>query len=164
MIRNPFSLTALIALASVAPGQAPEPREPQTPAALAKARLRAAVHNKRVLIVLQQDGQDLASMIRRDRVVSRAFKYEFEVVVLASGQYESHRRPSLLLEDAQGKRLLKLAEPSFFADEKLRSKELLSAVTPYFCEPVDAQKKLAAAMSMAKKAGKNILIRFDAPW
>ena len=162
----------MLALGAAALGQEPgHDREPVrqkrhavVPEALAAARQRAAVHNKRVLVALPQEGQDLAQMLKRDRTVSRKFLYEFEVVQLDADFDRSVERPAMLVQDAQGKTMARLAGEAFLKDGALRGAELLAAVQPHFCAPLDAEKKLQAAMVAAKKSGKNILIRFDAPW
>lgn len=158
------SLGLVVALIGAAPAQEPEAKALKAPTELTKARRRAAVHNKRVLVALPKPGQDLAALVRSDRAVSRTLRYEFELVTGGAGLHTSVARPALVVEDASGKRLATFAEAAFLADGKLRGKELLAAVKPHFCAPVDAQEKLAAAMATAKKTGKNILIRFDAPW
>ena len=134
------------------------------PAGLAAARARAAVHNKRVLVALPTPGQDLAHMVQRDRKVSRTFRYEFEVFQAGAELYLPLQRPALLVQDASGRILSHLQAPDFLADGALKGAELLAQVEPLFCAPVDAEQKLAAAMTEAKKSGRNILIRFDAPW
>ena len=163
------SFAALFAIIGAATAQEPagdgrEAAEVVAPTALQKARRRAAVHNKRVLVALPAPGQDLAALVLRDSAVSRTFRYEFEVVTGGAERYASLPRPALVIEDAAGKQLATFASDTFLADGKLRGARLLAAAKPHFCAPVDAQEKLQAAMATAKKTGKNILIRFDAPW
>lgn len=134
------------------------------PAELDKARARAGVHNKRVLIALPAPGQDLARMIQRDRKISRTFRYEFEVVQGDAGLFWPLQRPALLVQDAAGRILSHLKADDFLDGDRLKSAGLLAQVEPFFCAPVDAEQKLADAMAEAKKTGRNILIRFDAPW
>ncbi len=159
-------LAITLALGGLATSQATEAAgvEAVVPADLRKARARAAVHNKRVLVVLPGAEVDLAGLLRRDRAVSRKFRYEFEVYSGDAKLYPSVKRPALLVEDAGGARLKAIAASSYLVDGKLSGEELLAAVEPHFCAPVDAAAKLAAAMVTAKKTGRNILIRFDAPW
>ena len=155
-----------LALGALVPAQTKEGAgiEAAAPAELRKARARAAVHNKRVLVVLPDADVDLAGLLRRDRTVARKFRYEFEVYSGDAKLYPSVKRPALLVEDAGGARLTSVAAASYLAEGKLRGADLLAAVEPYFCAPADAERKLAAAMVAAKKTGRNILIRFDAPW
>lgn len=166
MNRKMQSFALLLALGATAHAQDPDTEEARlkVPAALAKARGRAAVHNKRVLIVLPEAEQDLAMMIKRERTVSRTFLYEFEVVQLSEKEWGSSQRPALLVQDAAGKTLARMDGDAFLDGGKLQGKELLAAVKPHFCEPVDANKKLEDAKRLAVKTGRNILIRFDAPW
>ena len=155
-----------LALGVLAPAQTSEVAgvDAAASAELRKARARAAVHNKRVLVVLPNSDVDIADLLRRDRAVARKFRYEFEVYSGGAKLYPSVKRPALLVEDAGGERLTSVAAASYLADGKLRGEDLLAAVEPYFCAPADAERKLAAAMATAKKTGRNILIRFDAPW
>jgi len=165
MNRRLSSLAALLALAAPmqAQGDAPEPAQ-KVPAALKKARARATVHNKRVLVVLAEEGMDLATMLKRDRSISRKLLYEFETVPLGADVWPLLPRPALVVQDASGKVMAKLAADAFLVEGKVNGKALLAAVEPHFCKPVDAQKKLDDARALAKKTGRNILIRFDAPW
>lgn len=165
----PFAL--VLALGAVAPAQESEAPQKQTQQAqptltaeLRKARARAAMHNKRVLVVLPEDGKDLEKLIKRERSISRTFLYEFEVVSLNSELWKGVQRPSLVVQDAAGKTMATLSSDVFLDEGKVDGKALLAAVKPHFCAPVDAEKKLAAAKKLARKTGRNILIRFDAPW
>ena len=152
----------LLSFAGAALAQAPS--DGGAVAALQKARHRAAVHNKRVLVALPAPGQDLAKMIQRDRSVSRTFRYEFELVQGDAKVFWPIERPALLVQDARGRILSHLEAGDFLAAGKLDGARLLEQVKPHFCAPADAEEKLAAAMAEAKKTGRNILIRFDAPW
>lgn len=156
------ALTWALALSCAVEAQQAAPEE--LPAELVAARARAAVHNKRVLVALPAPGQDLARMIQRDRKISRTFRYEFEVVQGDARLYWPVARPALLVQDAKGRLLSHLVADDFLADGALQGAALLAQVEPLFCAPVDAEEKLAAAMAEAKKSGRNILIRFDAPW
>ena len=103
-------------------------------------------------------------MIQRDRSVSRTFRYEFELVQGDAKMFWPIERPALLVQDARGRILSHLEAGDFLAAGKLDGARLLEQVKPHFCAPADAEEKLAAAMAEAKKTGRNILIRFDAPW
>ena len=166
MNRRLSSLALLLALGApaYAQGDGPKKAAPKVPAELAKARARAAVHNKRVLVVLPGGDLDLATMLKRERSISRKLLYEFETVQLGAEQMADHVRPALLVQDAAGKTMAKIAGDVFLHEGKIAGKALLAAVEPHFCAPVDAQQKLDDARKLARKTGKNILIRFDAPW
>jgi hypothetical protein len=66
--------------------------------------------------------------------------------------------------DADGAALSRLPLAEYFAEGELRSKQLIAKLTPMFCKPLDADQKLAAALADAKKTGRAVFIRFDAPW
>ena len=156
------AITWTLALAGAVGAQQDPPAPP--PPALAKARARATVHNKRVLVALPAPGQDLAAMIRRERKLSRTVRYEFEVVQGTADMFWPLQRPALLVQDASGRILSHLQAADFLAEGELLGSQLLQRLEPHFCPPADAEEKLAAAMAVAKKTGRNILIRFDAPW
>ncbi len=166
MNRTLLAVATTAALGAAALAQAPPQKSAakKLPSELVAAQQRAAVHNKRVLVALPTEGQDLAKMIKRDRSVSRTFLYEFEVVQLAADFEREVPRPALLVQDARGATLAQISAATFLADGALKGAELLAAVKLHFCAPLDASKKLAAAKAEAKKSGRNILIRFDAPW
>ena len=164
MTRRLMTFPVLFALAAGLCAQAEEAAARKVPAELAKARSRAAVHNKRVLVVLPEPGQDLAALIKKDRSVSRTFLYEFETVQLTGDALPKVERPAMIVQDHVGKTLAKLDVTALLDGEKFDGKQLLAAVKPHFCAPVDAEQKLADARKLAKKTGRNILIRFDAPW
>lgn len=130
---------------------------------LNKAQARAKMHNKRVLVVLSAEGEDFALALKRNRAVSRKLLYEFETVAFtgptAMKKWQWQREGSgVIVLDATGKELAR------FAEAELGKDAALAALEPHFCKPVDADEKLAAAMVEAKKSGRNIFIRFDAPW
>lgn len=127
-----------------------------------EASARANVHNKRVLVVLNKEGEDLAKNFKSDRAVSRKLLYEVETVSLpaTAGSHWNWQ------EDASGAVLLACSgkELARFGADELASDAVIGKLQPHFCEPADANQKLGDAMAEAKKTGRNILIRFDAPW
>lgn len=130
---------------------------------LAKAQARAMMHNKRVLVVLSAEGEDFAETLKSNRALSRKLLYEFETVAFTGAKAAKkwdwqHDGSGALVLAAGG------AELARFSAADLAAKKALAALEPHFCKPVDADKKLAAAMVEAKKTGRNIFIRFDAPW
>lgn len=130
---------------------------------LGKAQARALMHNKRVLVVLNADGDDFAKTLKGNRALSRKLLYEFETVsftgakAAARWDWQLEGSGALVLA-ADGHELARFPAAALSADKAL------AALEPFFCKPVDADKKLAAAMVEAKKSGRNIFIRFDAPW
>jgi len=130
---------------------------------LAKAQARAEMHNKRVLVLLNPADEDLAAALKRNRSLSRKLRYEFETVsfrgadALKKWRWQSDASGAVVLA-ADGKELGR------FTHEQLVGDKALPLLEPLFCKPVDAKEKLAAAMVEAKKTGRNIFIRFDAPW
>jgi hypothetical protein len=130
---------------------------------LAKAQARAMMHNKRVLVVLSAEGEDFAKTLKSNRALSRKLLYEFETVAYAGAKaakkwHWQHDGSGALVLAANGDELAR------FPAAELTAKKALASLEPHFCKPVDANKKLAAAMVDAKKTGRNIFIRFDAPW
>lgn len=130
---------------------------------LVKTQATALMHNKRVLVVISEDGDDYTKQLKRNRAISRKLSYEFEIIAFGvdraakKWQWKSEGSGVIAL-DAEGKELGR-----FVADE-LTGKQALVQLEPLFCKPVDADNKLQMALANAKKTGRNILIRFDAPW
>jgi len=152
----PLSLLLVTGVTAQAKKAAPVPN-------LSKAQARAVMHNKRVLVVLSAEGEDFARTLKSNRSVSRKLLYEFETVAFTGPKamkkwgWQKDGSGAIVL-DASGK------ERARFAASDLSADAALAALEPHFCKPVDADKKLAAAMVEAKKTGRNIFIRFDAPW
>lgn len=142
------------------------------PVALQKAMAKATVHNKRVLAVFAQPGEDLAGALQKDRALSRKLLYEFETVALAGADAASAAkqwqlddpRPALVVLAADGAVREKLSPADILAEGKLAGAALLKRLEPQFCPPVDAEQKLAAGLAAGKKSGRNVFVRFDAPW
>lgn len=130
---------------------------------LVKTQATALMHNKRVLVVINEDGDDYAKQLKRNRAISRKLSYEFEVVAFGAvdaakkWQWESEGSGVVVLESG-GKELGR------FTAEQLDGKQALVHLEPLFCKPVNADDKLQLALAEAKKTGRNILVRFDAPW
>lgn len=167
-------LVPVLLLALVGQSHAQEPKPASSPA-LQKATAKAKVHNQRVLVILAAEDQDLAAALKKDRTLSRPLLYEFETVQLtgeaADAMAVAHKmpealqdKPALLVLDAGGKVLAKLARDSFRPDGKLASGQLLDLLKPHFAAPVDAEQKLAAALAQGKQDGRAVFLRFDAPW
>tara|TARA_R110002073_G_scaffold577_4_gene4681 strand:+ start:1007 stop:1507 length:501 start_codon:yes stop_codon:yes gene_type:complete len=130
---------------------------------LAKTQARALMHNKRVLVVLSADGEDFAKDLKSNRELSRKLLYEFETVAFtgaaAAKEWKWQGEGSgVVVTDAAGKELGR------FTEDELAGKAALEKLQPLFCEPVSANEKVADAILEAKISGRNILIRFDAPW
>ncbi len=130
---------------------------------ITKTQARALMHNKRVLVVLSAEGEDLAKDLKRNRALSRKLLYEFETIAFtgaaAAKKWQWQGAGSgVVVTDAVGKELGR------FTEGELAGKGALTKLEPLFCKPVSADKKLATAMVEAKKSGRKILIRFDAPW
>ncbi|HEX5054158.1 MAG TPA: hypothetical protein VFZ65_20435 [Planctomycetota bacterium] len=169
--------TLSLVLAGGLAAQAPErPKaEPAIDAAWTKALAKAKVHNQRVLALLVDDDADLAASLKKDGVLSHPLLYEFETVQWKGKQADAlavqwgfadavQRKPALAVFDAQGKALAKWLPADFTADGKVLSQPLLDKLTPLFCAPVDAEKKLADGIAEAAKSGRAVFVRFDAPW
>ena len=130
---------------------------------LKKAHARATMHNKRVLVVLSAKGDDQLKALKGNRALSRKLRYEFETVsrpvafAATSWKWQGEGSGAIAF-DASGKELGR------FQAADLQGKDALKKLEPLFCKPVDADKKLADALVVAKKTGRNVFIRFDAPW
>jgi hypothetical protein len=128
-----------------------------------KAHARAAMHNKRVLVALSAKGEDQLKALKGNRALSRKLRYEFEAVsspvssAAALWKWQGEGGGAIVF-DASGKELAR------FQAADLQGKDALKKLEPLFCKPVDADKKLADALVVAKKTGRNVFIRFDAPW
>ncbi|HEB52653.1 MAG TPA: hypothetical protein ENI87_05310 [bacterium] len=139
---------------------------------LAKASARAKVHNKRVLVVLDTDGRRLADRLQHTGSVARPLLYEFETVAVAKDEAAAiavHMhlpadRAGLAVLAADGGLRAWLAAETFAVGDRIDGKRLLQMLEPHFCAPVDAEQKLADALRAAKKSGRNVFVRFDAPW
>ncbi|MFK7739739.1 MAG: hypothetical protein AB8H80_05400 [Planctomycetota bacterium] len=143
-----------------------------TDSLLAAAKTRAAVHNKRVLVIGCPAGVDLLATLKKVRAVSRGLQYEFEAVqIVADAGGEMAKKwladdgtAALTILTNDGKELGRMSAATFVEGGTVRAEELMAAWKPHFCPPVDAQQKLTDAMAAAKKSGRKILVRFDAPW
>lgn len=130
---------------------------------LKKAHARAVMHNKRVLVALSSKGDDFLKELRGNRAISRTLRYEFEPVAmpataaLSAWKWQGEGSGAIIFS-ASGK------EIGRFQASDLQGKEALNKLKPLLCKPVDADKKLADALVIAKKTGRNVFIRFDAPW
>lgn len=169
----PFA-ALLLGVAAAAQAGAAKPASPPS-TVLAKALAKATVHNQRVLAILADDDGDLHAVLKKDRAVSRPLLYEFETVTLKGDTAHElavrwklpdalQQRPFLAVLDNAGKLLASIPPTQFLADGKLDGQQLLSQLQPHFCPPVDAETKLAKSLAEAKKSGRNVFVRFDAPW
>lgn len=163
-------LALFAALPATAQGEAsPESIAQRHKAELAAARTAAKVHNKRVLILACPEGQDLQKILRSDRQLSRKLLYEFEVVQFAGGQLakpylEGGDSATLTVESADGKRMMQFGAAEFVVEQAVDGVRLEERLRGTYCEPVDAELKLQAALAEAKQSGRAVFIRFDAPW
>ena len=142
---------------------------------LTRALAKATVHNQRVLVVLNEDGKDLAAARKKDKTLSDSLRNEFETVQLSGKEADAmavqwklpaalKEKPALAVLAADGKLLARLPREEFVAEGGIDVEKLLARLTPHFCESVDAEQKLAAAIAVAKKDGRAVFVRFDAPW
>ena len=171
---KPSFLALALVLAGSTAAQTPEPKTPASPE-LQKAAAKAKVHNKRVLAILTETGQDFAAALKKDKTASRPVLYEFETVQFAGEQAHAlavqwkmpdalQTKPALAVLDTDGKVLASLQRDDFMADGKIASESLLAKLKPHYCPPVDAEQKLAAGLNEGKKSGRAVFVRFDAPW
>jgi hypothetical protein len=164
--------TLLLTIASGLVAQQPKPPDiPELQKALAKAK----VHNQRVLVVLTDAERDIAATLKKDRKVSQPLLYEFATVQLVSEQakaFAAHWRlpedaaktPAMAVLDVDGKLLASVASSEFLVDGAIAGPALLDKLKPFYCTAVDAEKKLTHALAEAKRDGRAVFIRFDAPW
>ncbi len=175
-MRVPSLVPVLFSLVAGASAQdaAAKPASPRPPE-LTKALAKATMHNQRVLAILAAEDCDLHAELKKDKAVERPLRYEFETVTLKGDVAHAlavawklpnalHDRPTLAVLDRDGKVLASIAPAQFLADGKLDGGRLLPLLEPHFCPPVDAEEKLAASLAEAKKSGRKVFVRFDAPW
>ena len=173
-MRFPSLLPMLCSLVAVVPAQQEPAKQPPTTPELTKALAKAAAHNQRVLAILAPDEGDVRAAMQKDKALARTPLYEFETVTLRGDSarvlatewklpYALHDRPTLAVLAHDGKVLTSVEPAKFFADGKVDAKTLLPLLKPHFCVPVDAEAKLAASLAEAKKSGRNVFVRFDAP-
>ena len=147
----------------------------QTPPELTKALAKATTHNQRVLAVFAAEDRDALAEMKKDKTLSRPLLYEFETVTLKGDAAHTlavewklpdalQERPTLAVLDNSGKVLASVSPAQFLVEGKLDGKKLLTLLQPHFCTPLDAEAKLAASLAEAKKSGRKVLVRFDAPW
>ncbi len=162
-------------LGAWATAQTVESKPASLPPELTKALAKATVHNQRVLAIFAAEGRDLHAEMKKDKALSRPLLYEFETVTLQGDTAHQlavqwklpdvlQQRPAVAVLDQTGKLLTSMLPDQFLADGKLDGKKLLERLQPHFCPPVDAEQKLAAAIAEAKKSGRSVFVRFDAPW
>jgi hypothetical protein len=173
-----LAASALIAAGLIA--QQPEPAaaaqpKPAVDAALGRALAKARTHNKRVLAVFAPAATDWAATLKKDKILSRALLYEFEVVQPTDKDADAlatslgfadavQQKPALAVLAADGKLLAKLLPAEFMTDDGLSAQRLLEKLKPHYAPPVDAEQKLAQALAVGKQDGRSVFIRFDAPW
>lgn len=142
---------------------------------LTKAMARADVHNKRVLALLVADGEDLAGTWKKNRAISRTLLYEFEIVQFTGVEADAwaerldypdavKAKPAMAVLDSSGRVLARMQGTELATEGEENAKGFLGRLKPHFAEPVDAEKKLADGLAEAKKSGRNVFVRFDAPW
>lgn len=164
--------SVLLALAASAGAQDPRP---QPAPELQRAMAKATTHNQRILVVLDAVDGKFAATLKQDRTLSRPLLYEFETVSVAgepadvlaeSWHLPPARRdkPAIVVLDADGKMLADVPRAALLPDGKLASAALLAQLKPLYCAPADAEQKLAVAIAEAKKSGRSVFVRFDAPW
>ena len=142
---------------------------------VAAALVCAKRDNKRVLLMYGGNWcgwcYKLDETLTKDPKVRRKMMYEYELVQLTGTAADTfatrhgfaaavQHKPAAIVLDQGGSALAQLlpslvtAEPATFA----------AALKGFSCAPVDAEAKLAAALADAKETGRNVFVRFDAPW
>lgn len=167
-------LCASVAMAQDKPAPAPTPPSEAIASAMAKAK----AHNKRVLIVFEQQEQDatkaLATTMKSNRELARLVSYEFDVVCVDAGHAADVAKahdfaaatldpPAVLVLDAAGKPLAKLAADAIFTGDAVDAKRLMAELGALKVAPLDAEKVLADGLATAKNSDRRVFIRFDAP-
>jgi hypothetical protein len=175
-MRLPLTVPVLLSFAVGASAQ-DAPAKPASPAPpeLTKALAKATTHNQRVLAVFAAEDSDPLAQMKKDRALSKPLLYEFEAVTLKGDSAHAlavqwklpdalQERPTLAVLDNTGKVLASVAPAQFVVEGKIDGQKLLPLLQPQFCSPLDADAKLAASLAEAKKSGRTVLVRFDAPW
>jgi hypothetical protein len=107
-----------------------------------------------------------------DPTLSRKLLYEVEMVPLtgepatkmAACWGVGDDRPAAVMLSDRGVILVRLQADDLVVDGEIAGAKVLAKIERRFCEPVDAQKKLDDALALAKKSGRHVFVRFDAPW
>jgi len=140
-----------------------KPAVPTAAQLLAKATLRAAKENKRVLVLEGSlepaDAVELQASLKRDRKLSRTILYEYELLARATkGKLE------LLILNAKGKEVARSAAEAFTKDGGIAQKKLDAWLQEHKAKPLHARKVLADALAFAKEHNKNVFVHLGAPW
>ena len=72
--------------------------------------------------------------------------------------------PGIAVTSPDGKVVARLGFDDFAKDGAVAASTLESLLAKHKAEPVDAEVKLKGALAAAKKSGRNVFVRFDAPW
>jgi hypothetical protein len=154
------------------------PPEPLRKDLLAEPLTRAKVHNKRIAVLFGKDAgadEELALVIRRNRNLARMIRYEYVDLRVRSATEAKlaerlgladhlEDRIAMAILDADGKVLARNGWADLSREDELDDKRLLAALEPHKCAPLDARAKLKSALAEASKTGRNVFVRFDAPW
>lgn len=175
-MRVPLIVPVLISFvaAAAAQNEAAKPAS-RTPPELGKALGKATTHNQRVLAIFANEDRDLQAELKKDQTVSHKLLYEFETLTLKGDvahalavewklPHALQERPTLAVLDCTGKVLTSITPDKFLDGGKLDGGKLLPLLEPHFCAPVDAEQKLASSLAEARKSGRKVFVRFDAPW
>jgi hypothetical protein len=175
-MRLPLTVPVLLSLVVGASAQdAPAKPASRTPPELTKALAKATTHNQRVLAIFAAEDGDPLALMKKEKKLSKPLLYEFESVMLKGDTAHAlavewkmpdalQDKPTLAVLDNTGKVLASIAPAQFVVEGKVDGSKLLELLQPHFCTPLDAEAKLTASLAEARKSGRKVFVRFDAPW
>jgi len=149
---------------------------------IAAAVARAHKSDKRVLIVYGGNWcgwcVKLDAFFKKDRTVARTVRYEYEVVKVDVGRFDKNMDlaekygaelkkkgvPYLTVLDGEGKVITNQNTGDLEKDDHHDSAKVEAFLQAKKTPPKDAEVALAAALKLAQKDGRRVLVHLGAPW
>ncbi|MAW76833.1 MAG: hypothetical protein CMJ95_05500 [Planctomycetes bacterium] len=190
----PMGILILLVLAVPVTGQEPEAKKPEKQVIavydieanastdIAQAVARAKKNNKRVLVVYGGNWcgwcVKLDEFFKKDRTVARTVRYEYEVVKVDIGRFDKNIDivnkygakmkkegvPYLTVLDGEGQVVANQNTGDLEEGDHHDSAKVEAFLQAKKSAPQDAEKVLAAALGLAKKDGRKVLVHLGAPW
>ena len=188
------AILSLLVLVAPVMGQEPEAKKPEKQVIavydieanastdIAEAVARAKKNNKRVLVVYGGNWcgwcVKLDEFFKKDRTVARTIRYEYEVVKVDIGRFDKNIDlvnkygatmkkegvPYLTVLDGAGKVVANQNTGDLEEGDHHDSAKVETYLQSKKAPPQDAEKVLAAALVLAKKDGRKVLVHLGAPW
>ena len=156
--------------------------EANASADIEKAVARARKNNTRVLVVYGGNWCGwcikLDEFFKKDRTVARTIRYEYELVKVDIGRFDKNIEivdkygaslkkegvPYLTILDGDGTVVANQNTGDLEKDDHHDSAKVEAFLQSKKAPPQDAEKVLAAALDLAKKDGRKVLVHLGAPW